>query len=80
MITGTRDSDVDLCMESRWQGGAATVAAERALKVAGYATANAIRSAKVPIVKLTDPQTGLQCDICFKFSHMRNIEPMRQTF
>eukprot|EP01045_Picozoa_sp_COSAG04_P041242 COSAG04_NODE_12446_length_652_cov_1.491863_1_plen_107_part_10 len=61
---GTRDSDVDLCMESRWQGGAATVAAERPSKVAGYPTANAIRSAKVPTVKPTDPQTGLHCDIC----------------
>ena len=62
---GTRDSDVDLCMEGGWQRGPATVAAEGALRAAGYATAVAIRTAKVPIVKFTDPQTGLHCDLCF---------------
>jgi hypothetical protein len=70
---GTRDSDLDLCLDVPEAHAAGSCSRQRQLCIiaqgvlhaAGYTSAQAVPAARVPIVKFSDARTGLRCDLCF---------------
>ncbi|CAG8433769.1 11086_t:CDS:2 [Ambispora gerdemannii] len=60
---GSSDSDVDLCVTTEWNGLQQVQVLARLFRRHGMKQVSCIPKAKVPIVKLWDPELRIACDV-----------------